>query len=626
MKLFELFATLSLDTREFERNMRNATKQGSGFAGTMERQLTAGTVALGNLAADAAKSVARAVTGIVRDAFSFTGQLEQNIGGAEAVFKDFSANIQANAQTAYKTAGLSVSDYLAEANKMGSLLQGMGFTVGESFDTSVQWMQRAADVASIMGIDVSSAMQAIEGAAKGNFTMMDNLGVAMNDTALKAYALESGLIKTDKEWAKLGQQQKIAAAFSMFMDKTADYAGNYAKENDTLAGSMTTLSAAWENLLSGAGDPEDFGDVIASAVDVMVENAAEIFPRLVESAVEVFQSLRKKIQEYGPQWAELMLDAGSQIIASLYNGITGGDVTPDQVKQSINQLISGSINLGTLNKNVKFAVNWLVVHAAKNLPKLRDVAVEVFKALGEAIQEYGPQWAELMLDAGSQMIASLYNGITGGDITPEQVKQTINNVITAISDAWNTVVTTVRNAYNAVSDFFNITIPQAWNEMVESIKKWWNDNVVAPIQNAISTLQRWLGIKADKTATLTIKTKYDKPEDMSVEEWNFRVATGDLDDLGTPKATGMDYVPYNDYLARLHEGEAVLTKAEATLWRRGEGAVGAVGIDYGQLGQAVAGALAGMSVQMDSQAVGVLVTGAVSREMGRRVKARQYTG
>ena len=65
-------------------------------------------------------------------------------------------------------------------------------------------MQRAADVASIMGIDVSSAMQAIEGAAKGNFTMMDNLGVAMNDTALKAYALENGLIKTDKEWAKIG--------------------------------------------------------------------------------------------------------------------------------------------------------------------------------------------------------------------------------------------------------------------------------------------------------------------------------------------------------------------------------------------------------------------------------------
>ena len=615
MKLFELFATLSLDTREFERNMRNATKQGSGFAGTMERQLTAGTVALGNLAADAAKSVARAVTGIVRDAFSFTGQLEQNIGGAEAVFKDFSANIQANAQTAYKTAGLSVSDYLAEANKMGSLLQGMGFTVGESFDTSVQWMQRAADVASIMGIDVSSAMQSIEGAAKGNFTMMDNLGVAMNDTALKAYALENGLIKTDKEWAKIGQQQKIAAAFSMFMDKTSEYAGNYAKENDTLAGSMTTLSAAWENLLSGAGDTEAFSDVLASAVDVIIKNAAEIFPRLVESAVEVFQSLSTKIEEYGPQWAALMLDAGSQIIASLYNGITGGDVTADQVKQSINQLVSGSIDLGALNKSVKFAVNWLVEQAAKILPKLTDAAVEVFKALGEAIEEYGPKWAALLLDAGSQMIASIYNGITGGDITPEQVKQTINDVITAISDAWNAVVTTVTSAYTAVTTFFNETIPQAWYDMVTSIETWWNDHVIAPIQNAISALRECLGIDANKTATMTITEVHVSS---SGEEH------GGVEGKGF--ATGLDYVPYNNFSARLHEGEAVLTKAEATLWRRGEGAGGAVGIDYGQLGHAVAGALAGMSVQMDSQAVGVLVTGAVSREMGRRVKGRQYTG
>lgn len=540
MKLFELFATLSLDTREFERNMRNATKQGSGFAGTMERQLTAGTVALGNLAADAAKSVAGALTGIIRDAFSLTGELEQNIGGAEAVFKDFSENIQANAQTAYKTAGLSVSDYLAEANKMGSLMQGMGFTVGESFDMSVQWMQRAADVASIMGIDVSSAMQAIEGAAKGNFTMMDNLGVAMNDTALKAYALENGLIKTDKEWAKIGQQQKIAAAFSMFMDKTAGYAGNYAKENDTLAGSMTTLSAAWENLLSGAGDPEAFGDVVSSAVNVMVENAAKIFPKLVAAAVEVFKSL---------------------------------------------------------------------------------VA---------AIKIYGPIWGKLLLNAGAEMIASLYNGITGGNITPEDVKKTINSVINGVASAWRFVKSTVLSAWNAVKTFFNQTIPQKWNEMVSSIGSWWNEHVVTPIQNAIAALKEWLGIDANKNATLTVSTVYTN-EDGSYAGGGVYQVDPVYDAMpgllyGAPgHATGLDYVPYNNYMARLHEGEAVLTKAEASLWRRRYDEV-AASIDYDRLASVIASSLSGMSVQMDGQAVGVLVTGAVSREMGRRVKARQYTG
>jgi hypothetical protein len=36
-------------------------------------------------------------------------------------------------------------------------------------------------------------------------------------------------------------------------------------------------------------------------------------------------------------------------------------------------------------------------------------------------------------------------------------------------------------------------------------------------------------------------------------------------------ATGLDRVPYNNYLANLHVGEAVLTASEAQRWRSGEG-------------------------------------------------------
>lgn len=95
---------------------------------------------------------------------------------------------------------------------------------------------------------------------------------------------------------------------------------------------------------------------------------------------------------------------------------------------------------------------------------------------------------------------------------------------------------------------------------------------------------------------------------------------------GTPTpvpgyATGLDYVPYNDFPARLHEGEAVLTALEASQWRSGRHT--APTIDAVDLAQAVASALSGATVQMDSQTVGQLVTPTVSREIARQTNLKQ---
>lgn len=72
--------------------------------------------------------------------------------------------------------GLSASGFLATANKMGALFQGVGFDIKESADISAKAMQRAADVASIMGVDLEWAMESIAGAAKGNFTIKTIVG------------------------------------------------------------------------------------------------------------------------------------------------------------------------------------------------------------------------------------------------------------------------------------------------------------------------------------------------------------------------------------------------------------------------------------------------------------------
>ena len=114
-----------------------------------------------------------AIAGLIGKSVSMAGDLEQQIGGTEAVFDEFAEIVQDKAAKAFDQMGISANDFMATANKMGALMQGSGLDIEKSMELSTQAMQRAADVASIMGIDVNAAMESVAGAAKMNFTMMD---------------------------------------------------------------------------------------------------------------------------------------------------------------------------------------------------------------------------------------------------------------------------------------------------------------------------------------------------------------------------------------------------------------------------------------------------------------------
>ncbi|MBQ8825626.1 MAG: hypothetical protein IJ007_00855, partial [Oscillospiraceae bacterium] len=258
-----------------------------------------------------------AVTGI---ALNFKGELEQNLGGSEAVFGKYAKGLQEKAETAFKNMGLSASDYLATANKMGALFKGAGFEQEEAANKASEAMQRAADIASIMGIDVSVAMESIAGAAKGNFTMMDNLGVAMNDTTLNAYALEKGIGKTTKQ---MTNQEKVALAMEMFLDRTSYAAGNYAKENETLAGSLTTAKAALKNYLAGTGDVDDVVDSLTNAAKVIMKNVKELLPKLVKGLGKGIRQILPLV----PDMLRELIPAVASVIGDLI--ATVAEMAPD---------------------------------------------------------------------------------------------------------------------------------------------------------------------------------------------------------------------------------------------------------------------------------------------------------
>ena len=275
---------------------------------------------------------------LVKSSLANMKELEQNMGGSEAVFGEYAQTIQKTGVSAFKNLGLSMSDYLATANKMGSLFVGSGFNLNDAASLTAETMQRAADVASVMGIDVAWAMESIAGAAKGNFTMMDNLGVAMNNTTLQAYALEKGLSSSVEE---MTTAEKVALAMEMFMDRTAYAAGRYAEENNTLAGSLTTLGAAWNNFLAGTGENsvDDLVWSITNAVDVFSVKMGELLPRLEKELPDLLAKLTPVLSELlritlpgltqmaiklVPPIAAALVEVGKALVPALFDGLLSG--------------------------------------------------------------------------------------------------------------------------------------------------------------------------------------------------------------------------------------------------------------------------------------------------------------
>ena len=280
MTVEELNVIVSANKDDFDRKIRmvnenlvNVKKQAEDTsAGTLSafKTLASGLSALGFGA-------------MIKNAISLAGDLEQNIGGSASVFKNYADTIQRTAETAASSLGLSQSKYLATATKMGALFQGSGFSVAQSANMVTQSMQRASDVASIMGISVDSAMEAVTGMAKGNFTMMDNLGVAINDTNLQIYAQEKGLGKLETT------QQKVNAAMQMFLDKSDYAAGNYAKENDTYSGALATFKA----------ELEDFAAEVGTALLPLAQNVLPVLSSSLNALKPVIMTVAEAVGGLG---------------------------------------------------------------------------------------------------------------------------------------------------------------------------------------------------------------------------------------------------------------------------------------------------------------------------------------
>ena len=92
-------------------------------------------------------------------------------------------------------------------------------------------------------------------------------------------------------------------------------------------------------------------------------------------------------------------------------------------------------------------------------------------------------------------------------------------------------------------------------------------------------------------------------------------------------AMGLDYVPYNGFLAELHEGESILTPDEAAIWRNFTGVDsndGQMAFDYDLLTASITGGMPknNGNVYLNGEIVGRVI----SREMGNSYRKLERSG
>lgn len=451
---FDVTAILKANVKDFTSGLKEAqtsleslkSVSGSGLD-KVSQSLSAVSGAMMKVGAGMTAGFTVPVVGAIGGVVKSFAELEQNIGGTEAVFGQFASSVQADAKTAYKNMGLSASDYMATANKMGSLFQGSGIEQRRALDLTSQAMQRASDVASVMGIDMKMAMESVAGAAKGNFTMMDNLGVAMNATTLEAYALEKGI---NFKWDTASNAQKAELAMAMFMDRTSQYAGNFRREvDDTVAGSFDAMKGAFQNLTAGLGQKD-------ADMKQLLGNMAETIKVFVKNVKGVVKNI----------WDNLPLAPWQKWLGAVVVA-TGPTL----------MALSGLV--GAVAKVVGFASGaykaFVALKAGFVAAQTGGAAVSgVFGTLGGIIGGItAPVWAVIAA------VAVLVAGFVLLYKHNDEFRAKVN-------EAWAVIKQTISTAVSAVVTF----VKGLWGQMVS----WWNENqelirqTAETVWNAIKTI------------------------------------------------------------------------------------------------------------------------------------------
>lgn len=370
------------------------------------------------LAATVAIPVTIAATAVVGGAVTEGAALEQSIGGVETLFKENASVVKANADAAFKTAGLSANEYMSQVTSFSaSLLSSLGGDTAKAAEVADMAMVDMADNANKFGTDMESIQNAYQGFAKQNYTMLDNLKLGYGGTQEEMQRLLQDASKISGVKYDISNLSDVYSAIHVIQNELG-VTGTTAKEaGQTFSGSFSAMKAAAKNLLGnmaiGGDVTGSMEQLVDSASTFLFDNAVPMIGRVISSLPSVAKTGIKKAV---PKIKTL----GKDIVVGLKDGLK-------TMFPSMAPVIEGGFNA-----------------AIAAVPEFISGIKKVVSTVGSLATGFGPVLPQLVL-FGSGMITTIQQVV--GVCVPalSSIISTVQTMLPVILPVIHTVVSTIGN-------------------------------------------------------------------------------------------------------------------------------------------------------------------------------------
>lgn len=470
MNLLDLFVKISVQDEASE----NVETLSGKFKNGLATAAKVGAAAVG--------AAATGIAVLTKNALNNYAEYEQLVGGVDTLFKDSSAKVQEYAANAYKTAGLSANEYMDTVTSFSaSLLQSLGGDTEAAADMANVAITDMSDNANKMGTDMASIQNAYQGFAKQNYTMLDNLKLGYGGTKEEMQRLIDDANALNASQGKytnysIESYADIVSAIHDVQVEMGIYETTTDEASTTIQGSVSSMKAAWGNLLVGiADDNANFKTLTEQFVDSLVTVGENIIPRINIIIQGLTQLITEASQTIIPLAVQILLEnlpsivaAGMDLIIALVSGILDNidmlidcvlemvDVIVDKLIDNLPKLIDGGIRL------IAALANGLIRAIPNLVSKIPQIISSIVKGLISGIPA--------IFDVGKNIVEGLWNGIKNmGSWVSGKVKDFFGGIVGGVKDFLG--IHSPSKVFAGIGGFMAEGLGEGFDDQFKSVKK-----------------------------------------------------------------------------------------------------------------------------------------------------------